>query len=306
MKKLLLAGIVVLVLCLGYVLPHSSDQGHDTEHLALHLGDRFDLDEEGARHIYQHMSEMIDLPESVRMGDFDDDQGRFYMFVAHDYDQNNKLDGLECLAMLTDFYDTKDAIDAGQMAGKMSVREVETLVDDLLIKHDLNRDGYLDFAELHNPNIVSIWSKMNDYIDEVEKNIANQPMQQQHGVHQQSQQPVQSHIQAANQQQAANPAIQRGQPSAQAGQVHHQQQQAVHHQGQPPHIQAANQQQINNPAIQRGQPSAQGGQIHKQPVQQQQAVHHQQAVPQQQMHQQPPPPPQQQQQQQHGIQQPRQ
>ncbi|XP_070566776.1 putative uncharacterized protein DDB_G0271606 isoform X2 [Ptychodera flava] len=138
-------------------------------HLGLHLGDRFDFDEEGARHIYEHMSQIIDLPEAVKQGEFSDEQGQFYLFVSHDFDGNNKLDGLECFTMLTDFYDTKDPTEAGHLAGKMTLKEVEGLVDDLLVKHDTNRDGYLDFAELFAPNVQSVWTKMGEAIQKAEK-----------------------------------------------------------------------------------------------------------------------------------------
>ncbi|XP_002737241.1 uncharacterized protein LOC100377831 [Saccoglossus kowalevskii] len=160
------------ICCLIFLLHSvSSTINEETEHLGLHLGDKLDFDEEGARHLYEHLSEIIDLPDDFQYGKFSNEQGRFFFFISHDFDRNNKLDGLECLALLTDFYDPKDSKSSGKLVSELSITEVVTLVDELLFKHDLDGDGYIDFAEINNPNVESVWTKMSEVIDVVEKRL---------------------------------------------------------------------------------------------------------------------------------------
>ncbi|XP_035659894.1 multiple coagulation factor deficiency protein 2 homolog isoform X2 [Branchiostoma floridae] len=121
---------------------HADEETHQLKHLF----DRLDMDEEGIRHIKEHLSRIIKLPEGI--DDIDDGQAMFYLFQLHDFDRNNKLDGLEWLALLTDFADTVPVSESGQTGGTMVLKEAEGLVDKLLTEHDLDQDGYIDFAEM--------------------------------------------------------------------------------------------------------------------------------------------------------------
>ncbi|XP_019628588.1 PREDICTED: multiple coagulation factor deficiency protein 2-like [Branchiostoma belcheri] len=129
-------------------------------HQMKHLFDRLDMDEEGIRHIKDHLSKIIKLPEGI--DDIDDGQAMFYLFQLHDFDRNNKLDGLEWLWLLTDFADTVPVSESGQTGGTMHLREAEVLVDKLLNNHDLNRDGYVDFAEMSaiDKGGEGVWTKV--------------------------------------------------------------------------------------------------------------------------------------------------
>ncbi|XP_066268654.1 multiple coagulation factor deficiency protein 2 homolog [Branchiostoma lanceolatum] len=133
---------------------HADEEMHQLKHLF----DRFDLDEEGMRHIKDHLSKVIKLPEGI--DDISDGQAMFYLFQLHDYDRNNKLDGLEWLILLTDFADTVPVSQSGQTGGTMVLKEAEGLVDTLLKHHDLDQDGFIDFAELSATDKVgdTVWN----------------------------------------------------------------------------------------------------------------------------------------------------
>ncbi|CAH1248667.1 MCFD2 [Branchiostoma lanceolatum] len=111
-------------------------------------------------HIKDHLSKVIKLPEGI--DDISDGQAMFYLFQLHDYDRNNKLDGLEWLILLTDFADTVPVLESGQTGGTMVLKEAEGLVDTLLKHHDLDQDGFIDFAELSATDKVgdTVWNRV--------------------------------------------------------------------------------------------------------------------------------------------------
>ena len=69
---------------------------------------------------------------------------QFHYFKLHDYDNNNKLDGLELYAAITHFTD-----EHGQKAGATNLKESELqqLVDSILMQDDTNDDGFVDYFE---------------------------------------------------------------------------------------------------------------------------------------------------------------
>lgn len=81
-------------------------------------------------------------------------QGIFYFFELHDFDKNGQLDGLELYHALTDYNNH------GKPGKLLLENEVESLIDDLLQKHDLNGDGYIGFVELMNTNPDSLWNQL--------------------------------------------------------------------------------------------------------------------------------------------------
>ena len=87
--------------------------------------------------------------------------GIFYFFKFHDYDDNQKLDGLEWMQALTDFHEEDDKKDEFKEGGKMFLEhEAEAIVDELLSKHDKNDDGMIDFIELMNQNVNSFMTEL--------------------------------------------------------------------------------------------------------------------------------------------------
>ncbi|KAH9520887.1 hypothetical protein DERF_004570 [Dermatophagoides farinae] len=69
----------------------------------------------------------------------------FFNFKAHDYDNNDRIDGLELLAMFINERST------GHESNKNNNEQWMNLcakaIDRLLEQEDRNRDGYLDFSE---------------------------------------------------------------------------------------------------------------------------------------------------------------
>ena len=69
----------------------------------------------------------------------------FHYFKLHDYDGNNKLDGLELAAAMTHFHEDDTAARAHNIA--LDDDEMASLVDQILSEDDLNDDGYIDYYE---------------------------------------------------------------------------------------------------------------------------------------------------------------
>ncbi|XP_028416165.1 multiple coagulation factor deficiency protein 2 homolog [Dendronephthya gigantea] len=140
-----------------------SQQTQDGEHLVDHLTEFVDLGGQGLRHIQEHLSDKKEFPKDGQFAEDiqaiengDDTKGIFYFFELHDFDKNNKLDGLELLVALTDHHEkTKE-----ENGKELLEVEVESLIDNLLEEHDLNNDGYLDFVELMNTGPDSLWNKL--------------------------------------------------------------------------------------------------------------------------------------------------
>lgn len=134
------------------------------EHLVNHLADIVDLGGEGLRHIQEHLNQgnfnteqfSQDI-EAIRNGD--DTKGIFYFFTFHDSDKNDRLDGLELFHALTHYVNggKSEEEDDGHT---LLEDEVESLVDNLLQKHDLNHDGYIEYTELMNSDPDSLWNKL--------------------------------------------------------------------------------------------------------------------------------------------------
>ena len=75
---------------------------------------------------------------------------QFHYFKLHDYDNNNKLDGLELYSAITDFSRHQAEHGSGS-EGKapvhMDEQEVISLVDKVLAQDDFNDDGFVDYYE---------------------------------------------------------------------------------------------------------------------------------------------------------------
>ncbi|XP_029452175.1 cell growth regulator with EF hand domain protein 1 [Rhinatrema bivittatum] len=70
----------------------------------------------------------------------------FHLFAFYDYDKSSQLDGLEIMKLLADIW-------LHQQNDQPSHKQVIPLVDELLDKQDLNRDGLLNPSELLAPPV---------------------------------------------------------------------------------------------------------------------------------------------------------
>lgn len=165
---------------------------HERRHLLAHLADRMDLDGEGLRHIQKHLGEQtLDAEENKDLKDVadgDNAKGIFYFFKFHDYDDNQKLDGLEWMQALTDFHQEDDNSKGEyKEGGKVFLEhEAEAIVDELLSKHDKNDDGMIDFFELMNSKVDSIMTELDKPAPGENEEHHTDEQQQQNTEHQSS------------------------------------------------------------------------------------------------------------------------
>lgn len=86
--------------------------------------------------------------------------GIFYFFKFHDYDDNQKLDGLEWMQTLTDFHQDDNQVEFKEGGKVFLEHEAEAIVDELLSKHDKDDDGMIDYFELMNTNVESFMTEL--------------------------------------------------------------------------------------------------------------------------------------------------
>lgn len=86
-----------------------------------------------------------DVEEQLKM---DSEQAmEFHYFKLHDYDNNNKLDGLELGAAMTHFHeDSSEEVNKAHGIS-LSDDELGSLIEQILAEDDLNDDGYVDYYE---------------------------------------------------------------------------------------------------------------------------------------------------------------
>ncbi|RWS30883.1 multiple coagulation factor deficiency protein 2-like protein [Leptotrombidium deliense] len=93
--------------------------------------------------IFSHLTEDIkeQLHVEIDPSKMTEEESQFYYFNLHDYDQNNKLDGLEVLLALQ--HDVPNQASASTTSTTPAPREV----DDIMNNYDLNDDGYIEYDE---------------------------------------------------------------------------------------------------------------------------------------------------------------
>ena len=74
---------------------------------------------------------------------------RFHYFKLHDYDNNNKLDGLELYAAIAHYSDHGHEGGAEKQEPEHSLEheQITRLVDVVLEQDDFNEDGFVDYFE---------------------------------------------------------------------------------------------------------------------------------------------------------------
>lgn len=97
------------------------------------------------RHLKEHMSEhyqVKDMDDQVKLDS--NEAMEFHYFKLHDYDGNNKLDGLELRVALTHVHDEPKE---GNLDLPTDDLELATLIKQILKEDDLNDDGFIDYYE---------------------------------------------------------------------------------------------------------------------------------------------------------------
>ncbi|XP_070182011.1 lymphotoxin beta receptor inhibitor-like isoform X3 [Littorina saxatilis] len=131
---------------------------------------KFSSEIHNAEHIIEHLQDQIKTKPKEQMSE---EELEFHYFKMHDYDNNNKLDGVEIGKALTHFHDDHEGGDddpdkqphgvnndggSEQEESAPTARPaaherafiddtIEHLVDDVLLTHDRDDDGYIEYFE---------------------------------------------------------------------------------------------------------------------------------------------------------------
>ena len=71
-----------------------------------------------------------------------DEDLQFHYFKLHDYDHNNKLDGIELMRAMTHYHEEE-----GDQRVAYTDEQMSGMIDQILQEDDLNHDGYIDYPE---------------------------------------------------------------------------------------------------------------------------------------------------------------
>ena len=72
-----------------------------------------------------------------------DEDLQFHYFKLHDYDNNNKLDGIELANAMTHFHEE----DGTENPTTYTDEQLSSMIDQILEEDDMNKDGYIDYTE---------------------------------------------------------------------------------------------------------------------------------------------------------------
>lgn len=131
------------LLSLVWVLNVNAHEGH--EHYIPKAGE-VNLSDQRLRHDVSHIKEDI---EAYFQGNFSIEQMtpkdlEYYYFVLHDFDKNNKLDGLEMMKAIQHIVEhTTDP----EPATEEHVKNYAKAIDMLLEQDDWDRDGFINYQE---------------------------------------------------------------------------------------------------------------------------------------------------------------
>ena len=151
--KLTLIGAVLVLF--SAILAHNDEEDHDHQ-----FGEKDEHD--------HHADDIKDFAKKDPK-DMDEQELRFYMFKQHDFDNDDRLDGIELLKNVMKHYDEKiekykKKRDEGLAEGdqeradkkeakitetqeRMSEENVMKNVDEYMVRFDTNNDGFIDYAE---------------------------------------------------------------------------------------------------------------------------------------------------------------
>ncbi|XP_078593693.1 uncharacterized protein LOC144871752 [Branchiostoma floridae x Branchiostoma japonicum] len=93
----------------------------------------------------EHMKEHLDPLVGKSMAEMSEEELQFHYFTQHDYDKNNRLDGIELVAAMTHFHDEDHSKSHDNI--QLTEEEITATIDQILRDDDKNRDGFIDYAE---------------------------------------------------------------------------------------------------------------------------------------------------------------
>ncbi|XP_025103620.1 sex-determining region Y protein-like isoform X1 [Pomacea canaliculata] len=117
---------------------------------------KFQSEIHNADHILDHLQNVIKTKPKEQMTE---EELEFHYFKMHDYDNNNKLDGVEIGKALTHFHDEEQPATGspgddhqGQQQEQphhkvFSDEEIANIVDTVITDNDENGDGYVEYFE---------------------------------------------------------------------------------------------------------------------------------------------------------------
>ncbi|XP_052272991.1 multiple coagulation factor deficiency protein 2 homolog isoform X2 [Dreissena polymorpha] len=129
---------------------HHQHQGqaqeiHGTQGRNVHP-EGFGVNPHDAEHIKEHLKDVVEKPKE----EMTEEELEFHYFKLHDYDGNNKLDGVEITKAITHFHDEEPDKDTGKPRPPpptLSDKDIEGIIDSILQQDDLNKDGYIEYME---------------------------------------------------------------------------------------------------------------------------------------------------------------
>nr|KAI8741394.1 putative multiple coagulation factor deficiency protein 2 isoform X3 [Biomphalaria glabrata] len=123
---------------------HGGGHGHEGGH-----GLEFASEVHNADHILEHLEKVVATKSKEQMTE---EELEFHYFKLHDYDNNNKLDGVEIGKALTHFHEESNSTEEVPATKTLEEKNEEEKVlseniESILLKFDSNADGYIDYFE---------------------------------------------------------------------------------------------------------------------------------------------------------------
>ncbi|CAG5125133.1 unnamed protein product [Candidula unifasciata] len=127
--------------------PHHQQQHHQPAQAGHgHHGKPLEFASEihNADHILEHLQSVVSTKSKEQMTE---EELEFHYFKLHDYDNNNKLDGVEIGKALTHIHEDGDTEAKVDQQPVMADSEIANIVDSVILNNDENNDGYIEYFE---------------------------------------------------------------------------------------------------------------------------------------------------------------
>ncbi|XP_064603737.1 multiple coagulation factor deficiency protein 2 homolog [Liolophura sinensis] len=98
---------------------------------------------QNAEHIMEHLDGIMNKSTA----DMSEQELQFYYFKLHDYNNDNKLDGLELTKAITHFHADDEDPNVVHQVKPFTDADITGIVDVILKDDDLNDDGLIEYVE---------------------------------------------------------------------------------------------------------------------------------------------------------------